>query len=621
MYKELFFLGLVIGFISMPLNAQSQKSPIVIKGQYIDISPPLSTMKLVLPTKKDSLEKREVPNPSLDILPDPNGLRRSSSVATVQDYFGSRPSITPATSFEGASKVSQGFGVAPADTDGDIGPNHYVQMVNNAFQIFNRAGTTLYGPAALGTIWQGLPAPFTNGNKGDPIVLYDEIADRWLLSEFAFQNFSTPPYHILVAVSATNDPLGSYHRYAFDFSTVGFPDYPKLSVWSDGYYMSLNVFDPNFIGASAVVLQRDSMLVGAAADMIVFPPDVQYFSLLPADVDGPLPPLGSSNTFAQLGFPAASLEMFEFTTDWAVPANSTFIKSVIPVSLHDDACFNCISQPGGLTLRSLSGRLMFPLKYRNMGTHESLVANHTIEVGNGSNQAGIRWYELRRSGGGPWSLHQEGTYAPDSENRFMGSIAMNSYGDIMLGYSVSSANVFPSIRFTGRLASDSLNIMTIDESIIIAGTGVQTGTSRWGDYSAMSVDPVDDRSFWYTNEYVETTGSFNWQTRIAKVELPPAVSLSISMTTTTENSMIPIIYSFERIGNTDAPLTVHFSLAGTAIKDSDFDLIGQATFDAMNSKGTITILMGASSADLTVTPIGDIDIEPDESVIIKIESN
>lgn len=307
------------------------------------------------------------------------------------------------------------------------------------------------------------------------------------------------------------------------------PDYPHFGVWPDGYYVSVNQFSSSFEGAGVAAFERDEMLNGLAAEMVFFDMGTNYGNLLPADCDGAFPALGTPNYFTYFNDDAwggsDELEVWAFDVDWTNTSNSTFtVVNSIPVTAFDSDINGSVisysrdnlSQPGtSQKLHVMSDRLMYRLQFRDFGTYQAMVVCHTIDVG--GERAGMRWYELRRTTGN-WSKYQEGTYAPDDgNNRWMGSIAMNGNGDIALGYSVVSSSTYPSIRYTGRLATDPLNTMTIAETEIIASTSSQTGVNRWGDYSCMSVDPVNDLNFWYTQEY--TSGGWDWLTRIAAFSL------------------------------------------------------------------------------------------------------
>ncbi|HDD23978.1 MAG TPA: hypothetical protein ENF52_00885, partial [Chloroflexi bacterium] len=444
------------------------------------------------------------------------------------------PDAIPPTivNFEGVNNVD---GVLPPDTNGAVGPNHYVQMVNLSTAIYDKDGNLLYGPFHPSDLW---PAgdPCHNNNDGDVVVLYDQLADRWLLTQFALPG----PYYQCIAVSKgpepTDDP-SDWYPYTFEVSPNKMNDYPKLGVWPDGYYMSANQFADPGAGASGAgvwVFERDKMLAGQAATMQYF--DIAawgYWGLLPSNLAGLTPPPeGTPNYFASVDMNWSGTDdifhIFEFHTDWNNPANSTFqlVKDIVVAPFDSNMCNgdrSCIPQPGtAVGLDAIADRLMMHLWYRNFGSYDVLVTNHTVDVG--GDHAGIRWYEIREPGADAY-VYQQGTFAPDSEHRWMGSIGMDGAGNMALGYSVSSNNVYPSIRYTGRLAGDPLGEMTLGEGEIIAGSGSQThSASRWGDYSGMMVDPVDDCTFWYTTEYIETTGSAPWQTRIASFVFPECLA-------------------------------------------------------------------------------------------------
>lgn len=445
------------------------------------------------------------------------------------------PQASVPTSPSGFEGVGNENGVLPPDPVGDVGPNHYVQMVNLSFAIWDRSGNLLYGPVDNNTLWQGFGGPCETTNDGDPIVLYDELADRWMLSQFALPRFPRGPFYQCIAVSQTADPMGEYYRYQFTISSDKLNDYPKFGVWPDGYYMAVNQFKCSMLfcnwgGQGVVAFERDQMLVGGPARMVyfdLFNSDANLGGMLPSDLDGPEPLPGEPNYFVQVddnawGYSPDQLQVWEFGVDWASPASSTFSPGgvVSVAAFNSDMCGysrNCIPQPGGTAVDAISDRLMYRLQYRNFGAHQTLVVNHTVDVG--GDHAGVRWYELRDSGSG-WNVHQQGTYAPDGNHRWMGSVAMNSAGDIALGFSVSGTSQFPSIRVTGRLAEDPLGQMTLGEVTLAEGSGYQTHSSgRWGDYSMLAVDPFDGCTFWYTQEYYAKVGIAPWQTRIGSVKL------------------------------------------------------------------------------------------------------
>lgn len=454
------------------------------------------------------------------------------------DYQGPYNASAITQNFDGVP-VDLSYTVMPPDPSGDVGPNHYVQMVNLRSQIWDKNGNSLAGPFNNSTFWAGLSGPWSSSNDGDPIVLYDEMANRWFVSQFALPNGANGPCYILAAVSKTSDPTGQYWQYAFTFPKM--PDYPKYGIWSDGYYMSANTFSStSYLGTYAAVFDRNTMLSGGAATMQYFTLSTSTWSLLPSDCDGVTPPAGAPNyflaTYNGSGGGNTDLDIYEFHVDWANPANTTFTGPLL-LTTPSFSESNKVPQLGtSYNLDQISDRPMNRLQYRNFGSHQGMVVCQTVNAGSG--RAGIRWWELRKTSGA-WSIYQEGTYAPaDGLYRWMGSIAMDSYGNIALGYSTSGSTIYPDIRYTGRMASDPPGVMTIAETVIYSSSGCQnySGTrNRWGDYTQMTVDPSISGTFWYTNEYIPATGSFNWRTRIAAFNIGPTVSISHTPLSNTED--------------------------------------------------------------------------------------
>jgi uncharacterized repeat protein (TIGR01451 family) len=531
---------------------------------------------------------------------DPSGLVGEEEEALPRpsgdgSYAGPDPVLQPGAGGSGIPPTSRNFdginigesssdGVfvgAPPDTDGDVGPNHYVQIVNTAFAVYSKDGTRLAGPTPINALWESAPNAdqfnCTAQSRGDPIVQYDPLADRWLISQFNFPGVAVilPPYDECIAISQTPDPTGAYFLYDFRYSETIFNDYPKFGVWPDAYYMSVNQFEvlagglvAEFHSAGACAYERERMLVGdpnarqVCFDESTFDPrdangNFVYGGQLPADLNGEgvgasfesLPPADAPNYFMQSVDSTTAgqdkLLLFKFHVDWANPASSWFGTGPgaghgrpieIPVADFDsnmcDFERNCIPQrdsPDGLD--SISDRLMYRLAYRNFGSHESLVMNQTVDAGDAPDHAGIRWYEVRDPGGTP-TVHQQSTWAPDAEHRWMASAAMDRTGAVALGYSLSSTTRNPAIAYTARRAGDPLGQMSLGEALMFQGNGAQTGTgNRWGDYSSMQTDP-NGCTFWYTTEYYPGTGSFNWATRIGAFTLPtcgdPQLSLNAS---------------------------------------------------------------------------------------------
>ena len=428
--------------------------------------------------------------------------------------------LTPAPllTFAGTGNPIACGGCSPPDTVGDVGTNHYVQLVNSTkVAIFSKAGTLLGGPFDLSALW---PPGNCAADAGDPIVNYDPLANRWLLAQF---NGLTS---LCLAVSLTADPLGAY--YAYEFFTTDFPDYFKIGVWPDGYYVSTNES-----AYSAWVFDRVKMLQGLAATGIKAPSSAANL-LMPADVDGIVPPPAGAPaiyyTFLDNSFHGGTdrLELRAFDVDWVTPANSTFttIGSPTVAAFTYTVCgffdLTCAPQPGtGQQVDVVSEWPMFRLAYRRFAGHQSLVGNFTVPV---SGRAAPRWFELRGSGT-TWSLFQQGTYDPDATvHRFMGSIAQDREGSIALGYSAMSAAVSPAIRFATRLVGDPAGTLG-SEATLIAGGGSQTASDRWGDYSALSIDPADDCTFWYTNQYYTANSGSTWATRIGAFRVPQCKGL------------------------------------------------------------------------------------------------
>lgn len=500
---------------------------------------------------------------------------------------------------------------APPDNNSAVGPNHIVETVNVQLAVFNKSGTALYGPVAMNTVWSGFGGLCEADNDGDPSVLHDRQADRWIISQFAVTNPN--PYLLCVAVSASGDPSGSYYRYSFPYTNM--PDYPKFAVWADGYYVTTNLFQNGqyFAGASVAALDRTKMLQGLPATQQMFTTTTQYGGLLASDLDGPTPPsVGAPNYVTAIGR-SSSLAFWKFHADWSTPANSTFTgPTLLPVAVFTQACNGGTCIPQARTsqqLDSLGDRLMYRLAYRNFGDHEALVVKHSVTAGS---TTGPRWYEIRVNNGTP-SVYQQGTYAPDSNYRWMGSIAMDRAGNMALGYSVSSTGINPQIHYTGRLAINGLGLMTQGENVLINGTGSQTtNLSRWGDYSSMAIDPSDDCTFWYTQEYLAANGIYNWHTRIGSFKFSSCGSsivndLSISATPT----------SLTAAQGTTATSTIGTTVTGTSAQSVTMSASGlptgtTATFSPptlnTGTSSTLTVNVGSTTVpgtyNVTVTATG-----------------
>src|SRR5216117_2993316 len=451
-------------------GADPASAPTIIPSVHNDVSVALTAMADV--DDKDKKDKKVKPHREI-----PGHAHGGSSAA--QPGPAAIAAAAPAllNSFAGVGNGFSGpngtFSVnsAPPDTNGAVGPNHYVETVNTSFAIFNKTGTVLFGPVPNSTVWSGFGGGCQTNNDGDPTVVYDGIADRWVISQFSV---TTTPYLMCVAVSTTSDPTGSYYRYSFGYGSVNFPDYPKLSVWPDAYYLTVNFFanGSTFAGAGVAALDRSKMLVGQAATQQRFQTSTSYGGLLASTLDGSrLPPAGSPNYLVALGT-TSSLATWKYHVDWTTPSNSTFSgPTSLAVASYSEACGGgtCIPQSGTFQrLDSLADRVMYRLAYRNFGDHEALVVNHSVTAGSST---GVRWYELRSPSASP-TIFQQGTYAPDSSYRWMGSVAMDASGDLAAGFSVSSSTLKPQIHYAGRLATDPAGQMSQGEGTIINGAGV-----------------------------------------------------------------------------------------------------------------------------------------------------
>jgi hypothetical protein len=551
-------------------SAQGQRGPKFSEPKAFDVSKPLRELaKTAKPPKRISLRPELGPRVTD---------RGHSRDGAVQDVAAPPTIGAPLTSFEGLSNQDNfnafGARVNPPDPVGDVGPSHYVEMVNLVFGVYDKQGNRLLGPTPLGALWDDFAIEDCTDLSGDPIVLYDQTEDRWILSQFTTRGLDpetpTAPFYNCVAVSKTGDPTGEYFRYAYITQAdpdggFFFPDYPKYGVWSNSYLLTSRDFGTeDGYGISVYALEKRRMIAGSpAARAVQFFLDSEVVDisligdgLLPADLDGQRRPqptdaaapiVGTQDDGGPYGAASDALNVWELTVRWrSDPSASLELAAQLPVAEFDSifpcgvvpsttpgtpaTSRDCLPQPGitdgsrFLDILSYRQRPTWRLAYRNFGTHEAMVTNQSVEARPGV--AGARWYELRRTNG-VYSVHQQGTYAPDDGvHRWMGSAAMDRRGGVGLGYSVvNGTNVFPGIRYTGRLSSDPLGEMTLGEGSIIEGTGVQTTTnSRWGDYTSLNVDPTDDCTFWYVNEYYTAAGQASspagWQTRIASFRLP-----------------------------------------------------------------------------------------------------
>lgn len=518
MKKNLFLLILLFYCVSMGFSQQKEVlKPVVSRPVYFDISPPLRDMIKTFPKKADNSWKDGVVQnyfgPESGSGQEPSA--RSFRDPVVQDQFGS---ILADTSIVNVDGLGSG-GAVPPDTYGEVGPNHFFQVTNLSYAIYNKTGAKIFGPVSNSSVWNGMP---NNSNDGDAVVLYDELADRWIFTQFSLPTSFTPPCYQMIAVSQTPDPTGSWYRWEYSFSYM--PDYPKFGVWPDGYYMSANRFSSGggYIGPGVSAFDRTAMLSGDPnAQMVTFNPTTGegFVTMVPSDCDGPFPAAGTPNYFTYVRMSGSQhIGIYEFHVDWSNPGNSSFGNNLqLPVAPFTTMSGGVPQKGSSRYLDVLGDRIMYRVQFRKFNGYSAMVLNHSVNAGSGI--CGVRWYQLKNTGSG-WNIYQQATYAPaDNNYRWMGSIAMDTAESIALGYSVSSSAIYPQIRYTGRFKNDAVNTMTITERHIVDGGGSQTGSwsgrSRWGDYSGMSVDPISPTTFWYTQEYYITTSDGNWATRIA----------------------------------------------------------------------------------------------------------
>lgn len=540
----------------------------------------------------------------------PNGSVVASNPATA-----GLSAPTTGTGFDSIGKGYSTFTVnsAPPDTNSAVGPTQIVTIVNSGFTVQSKTGTILYGPAATNSVFAGFGGACQTTNDGDGVVRYDRLADRWILTQFANVSSSSGPYYECVAVSQTGDATGAWHRYSFQFAN--FPDYPKVAVWPDAYYVTYNMFSASgwWLYATACAMDRVNMLAGNAATQVCYNTSANYGGLLAGDLDSATePPTDAPNPIIALGVSNNDLAVWKFKPNFTTPASSTFTgPTALTVSSYSMACGggNCVPQSGTTnTLDGLGDRLMNRYVYRNFGTHQALVVSHSVNVGS---TVGVRWYEVRISNTGVASIYQQGTYTPDSSYRWMPSIAMDKVGNIALGYSISSSSTYPSIAVTGRLAGDTLGTMTQGETIVHAGGGSQTGSlRRWGDYATMNIDPSDDCTFWFSTEYLKSSGSFNWSTRISSFTLPncltPATDGFTMSASPTSGAVLPTQTATTSIGT----VTTIGTGQTVALSATGLPTGASATFTpssvASGSSSTLDITTGANTpaGTYTITVVG-----------------
>ena len=532
-----FILLLLCAFCIGKLHAQPKAS----KQQQLDVpvevtyanflgqTPPLRQLIPMAPTSEVKRQKRKqdrmVPENFIGrgkrVKPQPGARPRGADpVRQMMARSSTELDIEPLVNIDGISRS----GGSPHDPSGDIGRDYYLQAVNSTtLAVFDKQGNPVAPEFAANTIWGSIGF----SSAGDPIVLYDQEAERWLITEFPFGN------QLLVAVSETSDPLGSWNAY--NFGTPNFPDYPKYGIWSNTYAVTTNEQGPNVL--PCYFIDRAALLAGDEQVMIQrlqLPGTTGgpgFFVGTPVDWSGLIPPAGGPMILSlnddAWGSPEDRVEVFTVDLDWNDPSSTVVEQTSVPTAPYDSnpcsvdgAGFSCVPQGGsGGGLDGLPETIMNQPHYRNFGAYESVVLTFLVDATAGDDLAAMRWVEMRRSPGAAWEVYQEGTYAPDDGlDRYAGTIAIDGFGNIGLAYAVSSEEEFVGIRFTGRRASDPLGMMTVKEYELVKGSNTIQSNARFGDYFHMSVDPINERTFWFTGEYGGGGGGLS-VSRIAAFEI------------------------------------------------------------------------------------------------------
>ena len=592
-----FFLGSFVMYAQdRPVHPSS-----VVTGTFIGISKPLRDLPKITQQELDKLAERSKTkqlNESLKLRSFPfaaTALPKGPDPVWQKTMGESAGSKAPIANFTG-----QDSPYYPPDCNGAAGPSHYMETINCVYSIYNKSGTLVAGPTAMNTLFGSVPG--ATYNDGDPVVLYDEQAGRWLATEFSISGSTN---YVMMAVSTTSDPTGTWYQYSFVVATM--PDYPKFGVWRDGYYMG----DNNPSAKDIYVFQRSQMLIGGTALSVGFdnpyrPTSVDGFMMVPpVDNDGTFAPAGSPGTFIAfnddaVGGGSDQLWIYELTVDWTNTANSTFNRvqqlAVAAFSSNFGSDQNNIFQ-SGTTQRvdAIPQVIMNVPQYRNFGTYQTIVCCHTVNVDNNTStdHAGIRWYELRRAAGvtnSGWSIRQQGTYAPDANSRWMGSIMLNGSGKIALGYSIAGSSMFPGIRYCGQSTSaynTGAGVLDLPEEIIQTGAYSQTGQNRWGDYSNMSVDPSDDNTFWFASEYIGSGGARKTKIASFKYGNSPAIA------TLAATSVTPTSATINGTVNPNGLATTYYFDWGTSVS------YGNQTTVTSAGSGTSIVAVSANLTGLT----------------------
>jgi hypothetical protein len=582
LYRLLLVLGALLAFIFLlsgpaaavktPSAKQPQSPELAASGREADVAvsvgpaPPLPERIPAIPLSEGTIQPSPLTGgvshlpyvpPSPDTKPEfevaPGAAKVGSQApAPAAPSLVLAPMPAPLTSFDGLNFNNNGAG-HPPDTNGDVGPTYYMQAVNTSIGIFNKQTGAKEAAFTFNSFWSGAgtgTACDTN-NQGDVVVLYDTQNDRWIFMDFAWTDIQNGPYYFCYGVSQTGDPLGSYWRYAIradDASHPWLPDYPKGGVWPDGLYFSANMFDcldagcssATYKDARAYALNLQKMEAGlplTANDVQAVDTSASYFTLMPSNARRTQPPANTPNYFVSEDQTLYRWDVFKFHVDFTTPTNTSLTGPTQVSQASYALAASTVAEPSpGNNVDTLADRMMFLNQYRRINNSESLWVQHTVGTASTSTPTGIQWAQIDVSGGTVNTTpvqQQIFNNGADGLNRFMGSMAVDKFGNAALGYSVSSASLAPDIRFVGRLASDPLGQLPRSETTLLGGVTrtVQTGNcggsacTRWGDYSALTVDPLDDCTFWYTNMYFPVQGA-NWVTRIGSFKFPTCVNPS-----------------------------------------------------------------------------------------------
>ncbi|MBI5876649.1 MAG: hypothetical protein HZB53_03285 [Chloroflexi bacterium] len=555
-------VGLVLSLFLLAIWALAG-SPGPVNGQG---SAPITTFTLSAPAVFDG----DVRNlPSVAATPDerpllttdvarPTGTRLDGAPAPAESPAVPNAMPSPSASFEGLAKNDSCAGGScgggwPPDTNGDVGPNHYVQAVNTAVGIFNKSGTRLAG-FTFNSLWSGA---FTgtncdSQNRGDPVVVYDPQGDRWIVSDFAFASSTATPFYECIAVSRGADPVsGGWYLYALRADDASHPwlnDYPKLGVWRDGLYMSANMFNSSlsFAGVRVWALNLAQMEAGAAVTVLVADLSTSYFALLPSNMRGMPPPAGTPAYFVSQSWLSTAFSVWKFAVNWATPGASTFTGPTnVSQTAYTTFSNRIIPQPDTASrLDSIGDRLMMQAQYRNIGGVESLWVAHTVRSSSTSTTR-LQWAQINVTGGTIATTPvQQQIYSNggDALYRWIPSLAVDGNGNMAIGFSTSYTSSYPSLAYAGRLAADPLGTLGQGEATLFAGSASQItacgsfpACPRWGDYSAMTIDPTDNCTFWYTNEYFASGDTVNWRTRIGSFKFAACVPSHVT------NQYLPVI--------------------------------------------------------------------------------